>query len=312
MVRWIGYLVGFVFIFVLVLASISGLVDWANAEEDANKKLKAEFLQADEDIAWSWEGPMGLGVFGGFDRPQLQRGFQVYREVCSSCHSLKYVAFRNLTEIGFNEAEVKQIAADWPIPVPSINPDTGEADTRPAEPADNFPLVYPNEIAARAANNNAYPPDMSLLTKARPGGPNHIYSVITGYEPVPASFPEDQVSEGLHYNPHFHSLWINMPPQLSDGLVSYEPGQPQPTVTQMGQDITAFLYWAAEPKLETRKRAGVGVIVFLLFLTSFAYLTYKRVWAELKPSQVGGPGKRGDIGDKGLDARKPGEDDHLK
>ncbi|MGB3721454.1 MAG: cytochrome c1 [Pacificimonas sp.] len=279
MVRWIAYAVGSVFIFVLILGGITGLME--TSEKSEGDLLIEEYHAYNKDAGWSWEGPMGLGVFGGFDEQQLQRGFQVYKEVCSSCHSLKRVAFRNLTEIGFNEAEAKQIAADWQIGVPTINPDTGESDTRTAELADNFPLVYPNEIAARAANNNAYPPDMSLLAKARPDGPNYIYSLITGYEPVPASFPDDAVQEGLSYNPHFHSLWIAMVPQLSDGQVDYADGTPA-TVDQMGKDVSAFLYWAAEPKLEERKRAGIGTIVFLIVLTSFAYLTYRKVWADVK------------------------------
>ncbi len=279
MVRWIAYAVGTVFIAVLVMAAVSGLME--TSEKSESDLLIEEYHAYNKDVNWSWEGPMGLGVFGGFDERQLQRGFQVYKAICSNCHSLKRVAFRNLSEIGFNEAEVKQIATDWQIPVPTINPDTGETDTRPALPADKFPSVYPNEIAARAANNNALPPDMSLLAKARPDGPNYIYSLITGYEDVPAEFPEDAVPQGLYYNPHFHSLWIAMTPQLADGMVEYADGT-EPTVDQMGKDITAFLYWAAEPKLEERKRAGIGTIVFLIILTSFAYLSYRRVWADVK------------------------------
>ncbi|MHB9881245.1 cytochrome c1 [Pacificimonas sp. ICDLI1SI03] len=281
MFRFISYAIGLVFIFVLALAAVTGLIDSAGAETSEADLVREEFHASNKDVHWSWEGPMGLGVFGGFDDRQLQRGFQVYKEVCSSCHSLKRVAFRSLQDIGFNEAEVKQIAADWINEVPDINPDTGETTTRKATPADTIPLVYPNEIAARAANNNALPPDMSLLTKARPHGSDYLYSLITGYEPVPANFPEDQVSEGLHYNPHFHSLWIAMPPQLSDGLITYADGTPA-TVDQMGQDVTAFLTWAAEPKMEARKAAGIGTIVFLIIFTAFAYVAYRRVWADVK------------------------------
>ncbi|MEE4350062.1 MAG: cytochrome c1 [Pacificimonas sp.] len=304
MIRIIGILTGIVFLFVLFLGAI------ATREEVPEDPTYAfhEYAEPPEG-GWSWDGPMGMGVFGTFDRTQLQRGFKVYKEVCSSCHSLNYVAFRSLTDIGFNEAEVKVIAEEWQIPVPSINPDTGEADSRQALPADRFPKVYPNEVAGRAANNNAYPPDLSLMVKARPDGANYLYSLISGYEPVPAAFPADYVQEGLHYNPYFHSLWINMPPQLSDGLVEYDDGT-EATVEQMAQDITAFLYWAAEPKMEDRKQAGVGVLVFLLIFTSLSYLAYKRVWADIKPSKVGGPGTRGDINDKGVSASKPGEGDH--
>lgn len=227
--------------------------------------------------------PDRLGVFGGYDRVQLQRGFQVYKEVCSACHSLNRVAFRNLTEIGFSEAEVKAIAKNWVHEVPTINQETGEAATRPAILSDKMPLVYANEIAARAANNNALPPDLSLITKARADGSNYVYSLISGFEDAPADFPADRRPEApLHYNPYFHSLAIAMAPPLSAGQVTYAEGQPEATVDQMSQDVAAFLTWAAEPKMESRKRAGLGVIVFLLILTSLAYMSKRRVWAAIK------------------------------
>ncbi|MEO0499865.1 MAG: cytochrome c1 [Pseudomonadota bacterium] len=282
MVRIIAIFTGLIFIFVLVLGAVTGLIDAAGAEESASDKIKHECHKHAKDVNWYWEGNLGLGVLGGFDRPQLQRGMQVYREVCSSCHGLEQVAFRNFTELGFTPEEVKVIANEWPIPVASINPDTGEADTRPAEPADRVPSPYPNDVAARAANNNAMPPDMSLLAKSRPGGADYLYSLITGYEELPADFPEEAVQEGLNYNPYFHSLWIAMPPLLSDGIIQYAEGQPEATVDQMGQDVAAFLTWAAEPKMEERKQAGIGVIVFLLIATSLAYLSYRRVWADVK------------------------------
>ncbi|MBV7255838.1 cytochrome c1 [Pacificimonas sp. WHA3] len=281
MFRFISYAIGATFIFVLILAGYTDLKAAADAETSESDQVREEYHKYNKSVDWSWNGNMGLGVFGGFDNQQLQRGFQVYKDVCSGCHSLKRVAFRNLQEIGFNEAEVKQIATDWVVEVPSINPDTGEADTRPATLADKFPEVYPNEIAARAANNNALPPDMSLIAKSRPDGSNYLYSLITGYEPVPASFPESQKQEGLNYNPHFHSLWIAMPPQLSDGLVEYADGTPA-TIDQMGKDVAAFLTWAAEPKMEERKQAGIGTIIFLLIFTGLAYIAYRRVWADQK------------------------------
>ncbi|EMD83653.1 cytochrome c1 [Pacificimonas flava] len=299
MVRLIGFAAGIVFVFVLALAALA-------PREASVPDPTEEFHEHPEDIHWSWEGPMGLGVFGGFDKAQLQRGFKVYREVCSSCHSLKRVAFRNLEDLGFNEAEVKVIAEEWPIEVPAVNPDTGEATTQPATASDRFPLVYPNEVAARAANNNAAPPDMSLLAKSREGGADYIHALITGYEPVPAEFPQDRVQESLHYNPQFHSLWIAMPPQLSDGLVTYDDGT-EATVDQMGRDVAAFLYWAAEPKLEQRKAMGLGVIIFLIGFSVFAYLAYRKVWADVKSANVGGPGTRSQVDDKGLHARGPGE-----
>jgi ubiquinol-cytochrome c reductase cytochrome c1 subunit len=276
MVRLIGIAAGAVLCLVLLIAALA-------PREATEVDPTLAFHKHPKQVHWSWDGPAGLGVFGGFDRVQLQRGFQVYMEVCSSCHSLNRVAFRNLEEIGFSEAEVKAIAKNWPIEVPIINPDTGEATTRPAIPSDKFPLVFANEVAARAANNNALPPDLSLITKARADGSNYVYSLITGYESVPANFPADRKpAEPLHYNPYFHSLAIAMAPQLTDGRVTYAEGQPKATVDQMGKDVAAFLTWAAEPKLEARKRAGVGVIVFLIIMTSLAYLSYRRIWAELK------------------------------
>jgi len=236
-----------------------------------------------KQVDWSWSGPGGLGVFGGFDRVQLQRGFQVFKEVCSSCHSLNRVAFRNLADIGFSEAEVKALAKNWVVEVPTTNPDTGEPATRPALPSDKIPSPYANETAARAANNNALPPDLSLITKAREGGANYVYSLITGYADLPADFPKDRApGDGLYYNPYFHSLGIAMPPQLSDGRIAYAEGQPAATVDQMGKDVAAFLTWAAEPNLESRKRAGVGVIGFLIIFTALAYMSYRRIWADLK------------------------------
>ena len=276
MVRFIGILVGLVFTLVLAIGALS-------PREASEKDPTLAFHEHPKQVHWSWDGPGGLGVFGGFDRVQLQRGFQVYKEVCSSCHGLNRVAFRNLQDIGFSEAEVKAIAKGWAVEVPTLNPDTGEAATRPALPSDTIPSPYANEIAARAANNNALPPDLSLIAKARADGSNYVYSLITGYAELPANFPKDRApGEGLYYNPFFHSLAIAMPPQLSEGRVTYADGQPKASVDQMGKDVAAFLTWAAEPKLEARKRAGVGVIIFLLIMTGLAYMSYRRVWADLK------------------------------
>lgn len=261
---------------------LAGAVAYAIGAEEGEGHSEAEpthfpILHPKQE-SWSFAGP-----FGTYDKAQLQRGLKVYKEVCSACHSLNRVAFRNLGEIGFSEAEVKAIAKNWVHEVPAINPDTGEASTRPAIPSDRIPLVYANEIAARAANNNALPPDLSLITKARHDGSNYVYSLISGYADVPANFPADRRPEApLHYNPYFHSLAIAMAPPLSDGQVTYAEGQPEATVDQMAQDVAAFLTWAAEPKLESRKRAGVGVIAFLLILTTLAYLSYRRVWAGVK------------------------------
>ena len=276
MVRLFGIAIGAVFCLVLLIAALA-------PREATEVDPTLAFHKHPKQVHWSWDGPIGLGVFGGYDRVQLQRGFQVYKEVCSACHSLNRIAFRNLGEIGFSEAEVKAIAKNWTHEVPTINPDTGEASTRPAIPSDKIPLVYANEIAARAANNNALPPDLSLITKARHDGSNYVYSLISGFADVPADYPADRRPEApLHYNPYFHSLAIAMAPPLSEGQVTYAEGQPEATVDQMSQDVAAFLTWAAEPKMESRKRAGVGVIAFLLILTSLAYMSYRRVWAGVK------------------------------
>jgi ubiquinol-cytochrome c reductase cytochrome c1 subunit len=240
-----------------------------------------EFHLAPKAIHYSFEGPLGR-----YDNEQLQRGFQVYKEVCSACHSMRLVAFRDLEEIGFTKPEVKALAKGWATETPSLNPDTGEAATRKSLPSDFFPGPYPNEIAARAGNNNALPPDMSLLAKAREGGPAYIASLVTGYADVPADlkkqFPDFNVPPGLHYNPYFANLNIAMPPPLtSDGQVTYSDGT-KATVDQMAKDVSAFLIWTAEPKLDKRKQTGWPVLGFLFFATILGYLAYRNVWGEMK------------------------------
>jgi ubiquinol-cytochrome c reductase cytochrome c1 subunit len=197
------------------------------------------------------------------------------------------VAFRDLHALGYEEPEVKAIANQWPIEVPSVNPDTGEAATRKAIPADKFPSPYANETAARAANNNALPPDLSLITKARHGGAAYIRSLLVGYQKQPAEllkhFPDTKTPAGLYYNPYFANLNIAMPPPLTaEGQVTYAPGNPKPTVDQMAQDVSAFLVWTAEPKLENRHAAGIAVMIFLIVGTVLAYLAYQNIWAEAK------------------------------
>ncbi len=224
------------------------------------------------------------GVFGRFDRQQLQRGFQVYNEVCSACHSLNYVAIRDLEQLGYTEAEIKAVAASKMVP--GDDPVTGEATTRPGLPTDYFPAPYPNDIAARAANNNAIPPDLSLMTKARHNGPAYVYSLLTGYQDVPAElveeFPAAQPGPGLHYNPYFANLNLAMAPPLTvDGQVTYEDGT-EPTVDQMAKDVAAFLTWTAEPSMDKRKQTGWPVLGFLLFATILAYLAYRNIWADKK------------------------------
>lgn len=230
---------------------------------------------------FSFDGP-----FGKWDYAQLQRGYQVYKEVCSACHSLKYVSFRNLQQLGYTEAEVDAEAKSWTVP--GIDPATGEATTRPGLPTDSFPSPYPNAIAAAAANNNAVPPDLSLMAKARHDGSNYIYDLLTGYgEPDPAKAAKVgfETPVGLYFNKHFPNVNIAMPQPLSiDGQVTYADGT-KATIPQMSKDVAAFLTWTAEPSLIQRKQTGWFVIGFLLFATTLAFLSYKQIWAGVKPKK---------------------------
>ncbi len=224
------------------------------------------------------------GPFGKYDDQQLQRGFQVYKEVCSACHSLRLVSFADLEGIGYDKAQIKVIAKTWPVQQPTISP-KGDAVVRPNIASDKFPSPFANEAAARAANNNALPPDFSLITKAREGGAPYVYSLVTGYRDVPAEqlkkFPDSAVPKNLYYNPYFTNLNIAMPPPLRlDGQVSYAPGNPPATKEQMAKDVAAFLTWTAEPKLEARHSAGLATMIFLLIFSVLCYLSYKSVWAD--------------------------------
>jgi ubiquinol-cytochrome c reductase cytochrome c1 subunit len=272
MVRFLGILAGLLMVFVAAWSLGHGAYSYLTTPRERN--VVKEFHEEPRDLHLASDGP-----FGKYDRQQLQRGFQVYKEVCSACHSLNYVAFRNLEELGYDEAEVKAIATGWQIEVPDVDPKTGDPKTRKALPADHFPSPFQNETAARAANNNALPPDLSLITKAREGGASYVYSLITGYRNPPANLPpENRPGPNLHYNPWFANLNIAMPPPLrSDGQVSYADGT-KPTVDQMAKDVAAFLTWTAEPRLENRHRAGLASVLFLIFATILAYFAYQNIW----------------------------------
>ncbi len=279
MVRPIAFLAGAGLVFVLLFSLVTGAI--AFISEPPAKTVEHEFHQHPKHVSFASDGPAGK-----FDRQQLQRGFQVYKEVCAACHSLHQVAFRDLEHIGFSAPEVKAIAKNWAIEVPSINPDTGEAASRKATPADKFPTPYANEVAARAANNNALPPDLSLMAKARHDGGAYIYSLLTGYQSQPAEllkhFPDAKTPGSLHYNPYFANLNIAMPPPIvAEGQVSYSDGT-KPTVDQMSKDVAAFLIWSAEPKLENRLQVGWAVLGFLIFATALAFLAYRNIWAGIK------------------------------
>src|SRR5438067_668460 len=287
MVRVIGFLVGLVFAGVLLISLITGVATYISSPPAPLAAQK--FHEEPKPLHLASDGP-----FGKFDRQQLQRGFQVYSEVCSACHSLKLVSFRDLKGLGYNDAEIKKIASDWKTQVPSINPDTGEASTRKALPSDAFPAPFPNEVAARAANNNALPPDLTLITKAREGGAPYVYSLLTGFQPQPAEllkrFPDAKTPPNLHYNPYFANLNIAMPPPLTtNGQVQYQDGT-KPTVDQMAKDVAAFLVWTAEPNLAARPPAGIAVTGFLLFATILRYLAYQQLWHGAKRTvRVTGP-----------------------
>ena len=280
MVRVIAFIIGLGFAGVLLISLIAGVSETIASPAEAT--AEEEFQRHPKHLTLASDGPLGK-----FDRQQLQRGFQVYKEVCAACHGLSLVAFRDLHDLGYEEAEVKAIANQWAIEVPSVNPETGEPATRKAIPSDPFPSPYANETAARAANNNALPPDLSLIAKAREGGAAYTYSLLTGYQRQPAKlvreFPAAKTPQGLHYNPYFANLNLAMPPPLtSAGQVTYAPGNPAPTVDQMAKDVSAFLVWAAEPKLENRHRSGIAVVIFLLVGTLLGYLAYRQIWAEAK------------------------------
>jgi cytochrome c1 len=224
---------------------------------------------------WHFQGP-----FGTYDRAAAQRGFQVYKEVCSACHSLSLLAYRNLTELGLTEDQVKGIAAE--VQVPDIG-DDGSPIERPARPSDRFKKPFPNELAAAAANGGKAPPDLSLIVKAREGGPDYIHGILTGYVPfdklTPAQVKEFAVTDTDNFNLYFPGHKIAMPPPLSADRVTYVDGT-KATLEQMSTDVTEFLAWASEPHLEARNRTGIRVVLFLLALAGLMYAVKRQVWAD--------------------------------
>jgi ubiquinol-cytochrome c reductase cytochrome c1 subunit len=278
MVRFLGILVGLGFV-----AALLWSLGWgasANIADMSTETVEHKFHKEAKEIEFAQDGPFGM-----YDKQQLQRGLQVYTEVCKACHGLRLVAFRDLEGLGYHEPEIKAFAKQWDVP--DLNPDTGEPATRKGIPSDHFPSPFPNEIAARAANNNALPPDLSLITKAREGGAHYVYSLLTGYQDPPADLPADRKpGPNLHFNPYFPNLNISMPPPLTaDGQVTYADGT-KSTRDQMARDVSAFLAWTAEPTMEVRKRTGISTVLFLLFLTVLTYLAYRNVWADEKNRRV--------------------------
>ena len=238
-----------------------------------NSSEKIQLLKQE----WSFKG-----ITGKFDRASLQRGYQVYNEVCASCHSMRLLSYRNLGETGgpeFSIEQVKAIAANFEI---QDGPnEEGEMFMRPGRPSDKFASPYPNIQPATAANGRAYPPDMSVLVKSRKGGADYIYSVLMGYEDPPANVKLD---DGVYYNKYMEGKKIKMSNPLSEGIVTYADGT-KSTEAQMAKDVTTFLTWAAEPTLEARHKMGVRVIIFLIILTTLVYFSMRRLWSDVDPEK---------------------------
>jgi ubiquinol-cytochrome c reductase cytochrome c1 subunit len=246
----------------LALLGIVALAAPALAQEEAMPSLPHQ--------NWSFAGP-----FGTFDRAALQRGFQVYSEVCSNCHSLTLLSYRDLAALGYNEDQVKSIAAQKEV---TDGPnDQGEMFQRPARPSDHFVPPFPNDQANRAAHNGALPPDLSLMVKARAGAEDYVYDLLTGYTAAPAGV---KMPDTMQYDLYFPGHQIAMPPPLSDDIVTYGDGT-KATMQQEAHDVVTFLAWAAEPSMEDRKRTGVKVLIFLLAMTGVLYLAKRKIWAEV-------------------------------
>ncbi len=222
-------------------------------------------------MVWPFEG-----MFGSFDRQAAQRGAQVYMEVCSACHGLNHLYYRNLKDLGFSLGEIKAIAKKKTV---TDGPnDVGDMFDRPATPSDIVVPPFPNQAAARASNGGAYPLDLSLIIKARHDGPNYVYSLLTGYSTPPEYI---KLMPGLHYNEYFEGGQIAMPPPLNEGMVDFSDGT-KASVDQMAHDIVIFLQWAAEPEMEHRKSMGLKVMIFLGIFTILFWVVKKKTWKNVK------------------------------
>lgn len=249
-------------ILTLTVLSCLAFIPNVKAAESTHELVKQE---------WSFSGP-----FGTFDRGALQRGFQVYKQVCSACHSMDHLSYRNLTALGYTEDEVKAIASQYET---TDGPDEeGEMFERAMKPSDKFKNPYTNDNQARYANNGAMPVDLSLITKARLGGADYIYGLLTGYEEPPEGV---DLATGQHWNIVMAGNKIAMAAPLSDDVVAYEDGSPK-TLEQYSRDVSQFLTWAAEPEMEVRKRTGIKVILFLIAFAGVMLAVKKKIWADLK------------------------------
>ncbi|MFI4986293.1 MAG: cytochrome c1 [Alphaproteobacteria bacterium] len=230
---------------------------------------------ADEEIKIPHQEWSFYGVFGTFDRAAEQRGFQVYKDVCSACHSLNLLAYRDLEEIGLTPEQVKSVAES--VQVSDGPNDLGQMFERPGKPSDRFKAPFANAEAARTANNGALPPDLSVIVKAREGGPDYLYAILTGFKEPPPGFA---MTQGMSYDTAFPGHQIAMPPPLSEGVVTYADGT-KATVPQMAHDVATFLSWAANPELDTRHRVGVKTMIFLVVFTGLLYAVKRKVWADV-------------------------------
>jgi cytochrome c1 len=258
----------------ITLGLALGLVASTSAFALDTKRLEPK------DEAFSFQGP-----FGTYDRGALQRGFQVYKEVCAACHGMNHLAFHNLTESGgpeFTEAQAKALAAAVKIPAEpndkgETTDDKGAPLTRAGILADKMPSPFPNEQAARANNSGALPPDLSMIVKARDGGPQYVYSILTGFHgKAPAGF---KVTDGKYFNPYFEGWNISMPPPLAANSVTYSDGT-KATIEQEAHDVVTFLSWASDTKMEDRKRMGLGVMLFLVAFAGILFLAYRKMWKD--------------------------------
>ncbi len=253
---------------IILTIFISIITTLSFADSQHSHGANTNYLKTD----WSFEG-----IFGTFDRASLQRGYQVYQDVCAGCHSVQHLSYRNLSEKGgpeFLPEEAKAIAAQFEV-IDGPNED-GEMFTRPGRLSDKFVSPFPNVKAAAAANGGAYPPDMSVLAKARKGGANYIYSLLMGYEEAPAGY---ELDDGVYYNKYMPSQKIKMAEPISDGIVEYADGT-ETSKAQIAKDVTAFLVWAADPHLEARHRMGFKVFFYLIILLTLVYLSKQKVWAR--------------------------------
>jgi cytochrome c1 len=260
----------------LPLAAAALLAAPAAAQTDLTQPLPLK------EQSWSFDGP-----FGHYDRAETQRGLQVFKEVCSACHSLNRVAFHAIAGddgIGYSEEQAKTFAAGFQVPAgPNDKGETADANgdplKRPGTISDHMPAPFANDQAARTANGGALPPDLSVIVKARAGGSNYLYSILTGFgDKPPAGY---HLPDGKYYNPYFAGRAISMPPPLTNGSVTFSDGTPS-TVDNEARAVVSFLTWASEPTLEARHRIGFGVMIFLIVFAGLLYLSYRSVWAGVE------------------------------